>query len=146
MKRDQLLTAAVSGLLFGTGLAISGMTDARKVVNFLDIAGHWDPSLGLVIITALVVTVPAFTWARHRLHSFDGQPLPASPAGGIDRRLITGSALFGIGWGIAGWCPGPALANLGAGSLDALWFVLAMLAGGGLIRLISSPRTSGTLR
>ena len=141
MKRDQLLTAAVAGLLFGAGLAISGMTDARKVVNFLDIAGHWDPSLGLVMIAALAVAVPAFAWARHRQRTLDGQPLPPPPARSIDRHLIAGSALLGIGWGIAGWCPGPALANLGAGSLDALWFVLAMLAGGALIRLIPPART-----
>ena len=130
MKRGA--DALLSGLLFGLGLAVSGMTDPDKVLNFLDITGQWDPSLALVMAAALAVSVPGFAWARRRQRSFTGEPLTA--------RLLLGSALFGIGWGIAGYCPGPALANLARGSGEALLFVTAMLAGSQLARLADTRR------
>ena len=137
MKRIAL--ALLAGLLFGSGLAISGMTNPDKVLNFLDVAGRWDPSLALVMGGALLVSIPGFAWTRRRSASLCGEPLPMSPATGIDARLLGGSMLFGIGWGIAGYCPGPALANL-AHAGEAIAFVVAMLAGSQLARLLpTSP-------
>ena len=133
MKRGAY--ALLSGLLFGLGLAVSGMTDPDKVLNFLDITGQWDPSLALVMAAALAVSVPGFAWARRRQRSFTGEPLPALPPQSLTAGLLLGSALFCIGWGIAGYCPGPALANLARGSGEALLFVTAMLAGSQLARL-----------
>ena len=129
------VSALLSGLLFGLGLAVSGMTDPDKVLNFLDITGQWDPSLALVMAAALAVSMPGFAWTRRRQRSFTGEPLPALPPQSLSARLLLGSALFGIGWGIAGYCPGPALANLARGSGEALLFVTAMLAGSQLARL-----------
>lgn len=128
MKR--MTIAMLSGLLFGLGLALSGMTNPDKVLNFLDITGHWDPSLALVMGGALMIAVPGFAWARKRRH-FDAASPPTSSS--PDTRLLIGSALFGIGWGVAGYCPGPAIANL-AHTREALIFVIAMLAGSQLTR------------
>lgn len=132
MKR--FLIASIAGLLFGSGLAISGMTDPDKVLNFLDLAGTWDPSLALVMATALVVSMPGFAWARRRGRSCIDTPLPDAPSPTIDARLVVGSALFGVGWGIAGYCPGPALANLSQATVEAAVFVVALLAGSLLCR------------
>ena len=129
MKR--ILIGLAAGLLFGLGLAVSGMTNPDKVLNFLDITGRWDPSLGLVMGGALLVSVPGFAWARRRRPDACAAPQYQH----VDRRLLTGSALFGMGWGIAGYCPGPALANL-AHAGDAIAFVIAMLAGSQLARLL----------
>jgi len=136
MKR--VVIALLAGALFGLGLAISGMTDPDKVLNFLDIAGRWDPSLALVMGGALLVSVPGFALARKRGDCACGDALPAPASQRIDTRLIAGSALFGIGWGIAGYCPGPALANLAHGG-EAVAFVVAMLAGSQLARLLPTP-------
>lgn len=122
--------ALAAGALFGLGLAVSGMTNPDKVLNFLDVAGRWDPSLGLVMGGALLVSVPGFAWIRR--HRPDACAAPAYQH--VDTRLLAGSALFGIGWGIAGYCPGPALANL-AHAGEAIAFVGAMLAGSQLARL-----------
>ncbi len=132
-----LVHGATAGALFGLGLAVSGMTDPDKVLNFLDLAGHWDPSLALVMGGALAVALPGFAWVRRRGRTLSGEPLPAPPATTIDRRLLLGSALFGIGWGIAGYCPGPALANLAHGTVEAVVFVVALLAGSQLARLVA---------
>ena len=132
MKRMAFALAA--GLLFGLGLAVSGMTNPDKVLNFLDLAGQWDPSLALVMGGALAVSVPGFAWLRRRGRTLAGEALPPPPSPLIDRRLVAGSALFGIGWGVAGYCPGPALANLAHAS-EAIVFVIAMLAGSQLARL-----------
>ena len=129
MKR--ILIGLAAGLLFGLGLAVSGMTNPDKVLNFLDITGRWDPSLGLAMGGALLVSVPGFAWARRRRPDACAAPQYQH----VDRRLLTGSALFGMGWGIAGYCPGPALANL-AQAGDAIAFVIAMLAGSQLARLL----------
>jgi len=131
-------TALLAGLLFGCGLALSGMTDPDKVLNFLDVGGRWDPTLALVLGGALAISLPGFAWLQRRGRAFDGSALPPSPAARVDARLLGGSALFGIGWGIAGYCPGPALANL-AHADEALVFVLALVAGSQLARLAIRP-------
>lgn len=134
MKR--IAHALVAGAIFGLGLAVSGMTNPDKVLNFLDVAGHWDPSLALVMGAALAVATPGFAWLRRRGCTLDGDALPAQPGTRLDRRLLAGSALFGIGWGLAGYCPGPALANLAHGGSDAIVFVVAMLVGSQLARFL----------
>ena len=132
MKR--LGIAVLAGALFGLGLAVSDMTDPDKVLNFLDVAGRWDPSLALVMGGALLVSVPGFARVRRRRPDACAAALYQQ----VDARLLIGSALFGIGWGIAGYCPGPALANL-AHAGEAIAFVGAMLAGSQLARLLPSP-------
>lgn len=136
----RVVHAAIAGMLFGVGLALSGMTDPDKVLNFLDVTGAWDPSLALLMGAALAVAVPGFAWLRRRGCTLDAQPLPAPPGRNIDARLLGGSALFGIGWGLAGYCPGPALANLAHGTTEAVVFVAAMLAGSRLARLAARSR------
>lgn len=121
--------AAISGLIFGIGLIASGMTDPAKVKGFLDLAGAWDPSLGLVMGGAIAVGVGAFALAKRRKRSWTGERMELSTSTVIDARLIGGGVLFGVGWGVAGYCPGPALVALGGGSASAGLFVLAMLAG-----------------
>ncbi|WP_197342435.1 DUF6691 family protein [Ralstonia solanacearum] len=120
-----IFIAWVAGLLFGAGLMVSGMANPAKVLGFLDLAGRWDPSLAFVMAGAILVGAVAFFIARRRGRSLLG--LPASTA--ITARLVLGSAAFGIGWGLAGFCPGPALVALGAGAPKAWGFVAAMLAG-----------------
>ena len=124
-----ILTSLLAGLLFGLGLIISGMANPAKVLGFLDLAGAWDPSLALVMGGAVGVGMLAFWLARRRALSVLGAPMVQPPARQIDRRLVAGSVLFGIGWGIAGFCPGPALVALGMGLPKALVFVAAMLLG-----------------
>ena len=119
----------LAGLLFGVGLIVSGMADPAKVLGFLDLAGAWDPSLALVMAGAIAVGSVAFWVAGRRTRSLLGLQMILPEARHIDRRLIGGSVLFGIGWGIAGFCPGPALVALGMGQAKAAVFVLAMLAG-----------------
>ena len=123
------LMSFVTGLLFGFGLLVSGMANPGKVLGFLDLAGIWDPSLAFVMIGAIAVSMAAFRLASGRSTTLLGgaMHLPASRA--IDRRLVGGSVVFGIGWGLAGFCPGPALVALGAGQAKAGVFVIAMLAG-----------------
>jgi uncharacterized membrane protein YedE/YeeE len=128
----QLTTALLAGLLFGLGLIVSGMTDPAKVIGFLDITGHWDPSLALVMGGAILVGLVAFRSAGKRTHALLGEPMRVPTASKIDRRLILGAIAFGAGWGLAGYCPGPALASLlafGEGSAKAWLFALAMFSG-----------------
>jgi len=122
-------TAFLSGLVFGLGLVVSGMADPSKVIGFLDLAGRWDPSLALVMAGAIAVGAGAFALAERRIGTLLGLPMRLPGARTIDRRLVGGSVLFGIGWGIAGICPGPALVLLGNGEVKGLVFVAAMLAG-----------------
>lgn len=124
-----VFTSFLAGLVFGLGLILSGMADPAKVLGFLDLAGPWDPSLALVMMGAIAVGLVAFTAAKHRTKSLLGLDLKLPTARHIDRRLLGGSLLFGVGWGIAGFCPGPALAALGMGELKAVVFVAAMLLG-----------------
>jgi len=137
-----ILTAMLAGLVFGIGLIISGMANPAKVLGFLDISGSWDPSLAFVMAGAIAVGALAFALARRRSASLLGAPIKLPAGREIDRRLVTGSALFGVGWGIAGFCPGPGLVALGMGESKAFVFVLAMLAGMGLFELIEhrAPR------
>lgn len=125
------LIAFAAGLLFGIGLMVSGMTDPSKVLGFLDLAGDWDPSLAFVMAGAIVVGLLVFTAAARRSSTLLGDPLRLPAATQIDRRLVGGGILFGIGWGLAGYCPGPALAALLSGGLKPLVFTLALLAGMG---------------
>jgi uncharacterized protein len=125
----QWLAAAGVGVLFGFGLLLSGMANPAKVQAFLDLAGPWDPSLALVMGGAIAVALPVYAWTRRRRHSLWGHPLPASPSQQLDGRLVGGSLLFGAGWGLAGYCPGPALVSLGLGWGPAWWLVAGMLAG-----------------
>jgi uncharacterized membrane protein YedE/YeeE len=124
-----LVTALLTGLVFGFGLLLSGMADPAKVLGFLDIAGAWDPSLALVMAAAVAVAMGAFRLAGRRASSYLGQEMRLPAAGRTDRRLLAGSAVFGAGWGIAGFCPGPAIVALGMGLRPAMVFVAAMLAG-----------------
>ncbi|MDR7379847.1 putative membrane protein YedE/YeeE [Rhodoferax ferrireducens] len=126
------ISALLSGLVFGLGLIVSGMANPAKVLGFLDLAGVWDPSLAFVMAGAIAVAAVAFALARRRSHSLLGAPMQLPSARRIDRRLVIGSLLFGVGWGVAGFCPGPALVGLGMGADKALVFVAAMLAGMGL--------------
>ncbi|MFH0131847.1 DUF6691 family protein [Variovorax sp. VaC1] len=123
------LASLLAGLVFGLGLIVSGMANPAKVLGFLDLAGAWDPSLAFVMAGAIAVGMVAFMVARRRTVSFLGAEMRLPSARHIDRRLIVGSLLFGVGWGIAGFCPGPGLVALGMGETKALVFVAAMLAG-----------------
>jgi len=118
-----------AGLVFGIGLLLSGMSDPGKVIGFLDLAGSWDPSLAFVMAGAILVGFFAFRAARRRSSDFFGGAMRLPAAGDIDARLVLGSLAFGVGWGLAGYCPGPALVSLGSGQDAAAWFVLAMLGG-----------------
>ena len=117
------------GLLFGLGLILSGMTDPGKVIGFLDLFGSWDPSLALVMGGAIMVGIFAFTIAKKRTTTFLGGVLRFPTNADIDKRLVIGSLMFGAGWGLAGFCPGPALVSMADGQPKALVFVLAMLVG-----------------
>jgi uncharacterized membrane protein YedE/YeeE len=136
------LLAFVAGLVFGLGLLLSGMADPGKVLGFLDLAGAWDPSLAFVMAGAIAAGALAFALARRRTRTLLGDAMPLQAKNGVDRRLVAGSLLFGAGWGLAGFCPGPALVALGMGESKAIVFVLAMLAGMGLFELIEARRRS----
>lgn len=123
------LLAFVAGVIFGLGLLTAGMANPAKVLGFLDLAGAWDPSLALVMAAAIGVAFLPFSWARSQRSSLLGAPMQLPVTRELDRRLIGGSLLFGIGWGIAGICPGPAVALLLTGRWQALLFVAAMLVG-----------------
>ena len=130
------LGVLASSLLFGLGLAMSGMINPAKVIGFLDVAGHWDPTLAFVMGGAVLIGLPLFPWVlRHERPLLESCfRLPATTA--IDRRLIVGAAIFGIGWGMVGICPGPGFAGLVSGVPAIALFVVAMLAGMGIFRLI----------
>jgi uncharacterized protein len=124
-----MFTSLLAGLVFGLGLIVSGMANPAKIHGFLDLAGRWDPSLAFVMTGAIAVGVIAFAMANKRTVSLIGAEMKLPAARHIDRRLVVGSALFGIGWGVAGFCPGPGLVALGMGEAKAVVFVAAMLAG-----------------
>lgn len=132
----KLLFALLAGMLFGLGLIISGMSDPSKVLGFLDITGIWDPSLAFVMGGAVLVGSLIFPYASKRTQSILGEDMHLPIAKQIDRRLVFGSITFGVGWGLAGYCPGPALASLALGDLRPWIFVSAMLVGMGLFELI----------
>jgi uncharacterized membrane protein YedE/YeeE len=123
------LSEFLMGLLFAWGLLISGMTDPGKVIGFLDLAGAWDPSLALVMGGAIAVGFFAFGAAKKRTSNFFGGALHLPTSRDIDKRLLLGSLLFGAGWGLAGFCPGPSIVSMAAGQPKASVFVVAMIAG-----------------
>lgn len=130
----------VLGLSFGLGLLISGMTDPGKVQGFLDLVGLWDPSLAFVMGGGVMVGLLAFGWARKKPRSLSGAPFHWPEMTQIDRPLILGSLMFGLGWGLAGFCPGPALVAMAAGNDKALVFVLAMMVGMVLFEVFKKKR------
>lgn len=123
------VTALLAGLLFGIGLMVSGMANPAKVLGFLDLAGRWDPSLAFVMLGAIAIGSLAFFIAKRRKRSLLGLPIQLPASAKVTLRLILGSTAFGIGWGLAGFCPGPALVAMGAGYPKAWGFVAAMVAG-----------------
>jgi uncharacterized protein len=123
------ISAFLIGLLFGVGLIVSGMTNPAKVQAFLDLAGPWDPSLALVMVGAITVAFIGFRRGKTMQTSWLKALMQLPGRGSIDTRLVVGSVAFGAGWGLAGFCPGPALVSLGAGESKAVIFVGAMLAG-----------------
>ena len=141
-----LIAALAAGLVFGIGLILSGMTDPGKVIGFLDLAGNWDPSLAFVMGGAIAVGFFAFALAGRRGRTFLGGALHLPQRRDVDNRLVGGSLLFGIGWGLAGFCPGPALVSFASGVDQAAVFVAAMLGGMALFhaaeRLLKRPGSS----
>lgn len=121
--------ALVAGLFFGIGLIVSGMSNPAKIINFLDITGQWDPSLALVMCGAIGVGLLGFRLANQREKTLCDDPLQLPSIGKIDPRLLIGSTLFGVGWGLAGICPGPGFVQLGAGTSQGVIFVLALVIG-----------------
>lgn len=130
------LSAGAAGLLFGLGLAVSQMVDPAKVLGFLDMAGAWDPSLAFVMGGAVSVCLITFRLVDRRAAPIFGSGFTRMSAGGLDRRLIGGSLLFGVGWGLVGFCPGPAVTSLAYGKTESLIFVAAMLVGAGIHNLV----------
>lgn len=124
-----LLTALLTGSIFGIGLSISRMIDPNKVLGFLDVAGNWDPSLALVMAGALAVAIPGFFLVRRQGKPLMEQRFHLTDKTALDKALLGGAAIFGIGWGMTGYCPGPAVANLALGNLEALYMVLAIYIG-----------------
>lgn len=124
-----LLTALLAGGIFGIGLSISHMIDPNKVLGFLDITGNWDPSLALVMAGALAVAMPGFYWVRRQGKPLQDQRFHLTDKTTLDLALLGGSAIFGIGWGMTGYCPGPAVANLVLGNLEAVYMVTAIYLG-----------------
>jgi uncharacterized membrane protein YedE/YeeE len=124
-----LLTAFIAGLLFGSGLILSGMSNPAKVLAFLDVTGQWDPSLLFVMVGAILVAAIAFRVGGARARTVFGGTIHMPGAARIDGRLVLGAIVFGVGWGLVGYCPGPALTSLGVGGWPTLLFVAAMIAG-----------------
>ena len=135
-----LIISLFCGLIFGLGLLISGMANPQKVLGFLDITGLWDPSLILVMAGAILAALLPFQWAKNQSRSLLGQTMQLPDKTQIDRPLIVGSLLFGIGWGLAGICPGPAIVLLGFKQINAIYFVLAMLAGMWIFQILQKRK------
>jgi len=133
----QIMIAFVIGLIFGLGLILSGMTNPAKIIGFLDIFGDWDPALALVMIGALIVSATSFQLIKKNKKTYFGQQLNLPANNKIDHKLIIGSLIFGIGWGLAGYCPGPALVSVMHGGYQPVVFVLSMLAGMGIFEIFN---------
>lgn len=136
----KVISAAILGALFGVGLLVSGMLDPAKVLGFLDVTGNWNPQLAFVMGGAIAVAAPAFRYARRRSTSLLDTPLEIPPGRPIDRRLLMGAGLFGLGWGLAGICPGPGIVLLGLGGAPAWVFGAAMVAGGLAMERLAAVR------
>jgi len=138
----KILFALIGGLVFGVGLILAGMANPAKVLGFLDIAGKWDPSLAFVMGGAVAVGLVGFRLAHSQALAWTGEPRVWPALHGLDKRLVGGALLFGVGWGIAGICPGPALVLLGAGSGKALVFVVAMIVGMAVHAVVTSGHSA----
>ncbi|AXF85479.1 hypothetical protein DTO96_101210 [Ephemeroptericola cinctiostellae] len=125
----KIVVSLLTGLMFGLGLIVAGMVNPAKVLGFLDITGAWDPSLVFVMVGGIGVAAAGFHFAKKQRHALLGGAMDFPSARGIDQRLVVGSLMFGVGWGIAGFCPGPAVVSVGAGSMQAMIFTAAMLLG-----------------
>jgi uncharacterized membrane protein YedE/YeeE len=141
-----VIASLLAGLVFGLGLIVSGMANPAKVLGFLNLAGPWDPSLALVMVGAIAVGLVAFHVARKRTTSLLGAAMELPISRQIDRRLVLGSVLFGVGWGIVGFCPGPAIVALGMGQAKAVVFVVAMLFGMGIFELFERRKQAVLMR
>ena len=141
----KLVFAWITGLVFGSGIAISGMIDPAKVLNFFDLAGTWDPSLAFVMGGAVVVTFIGYRLVLRRRAPLFEPRFQVPTASAIDMRLVGGSALFGIGWGIAGFCPGAAIPALGTGRWEVVLFLVSVVAGIGLRRILARPSQAATV-
>jgi len=137
-----LLTALLAGLVFGVGLCISGMTDPKNVLAFLDVTGHWSPNLAGVMLGAISVHA---AWLRWGTATRGGPAFSVPPRAGVDGALLGGAAVFGVGWGLAGYCPGPAVVALGTGATAPLVFMAAVLAGMALSEALKRPLPGRTL-
>ena len=147
-KHLDTLSSFIVGLIFGIGLILAGMTNPAKVIGFLDITGTWDPSLAFVMGGAILVAIIAFRFAKKRTANFLGGAMRMPTSDMIDKRLVIGSLLFGAGWGMAGFCPGPALTSIGTGNPKAVIFVIAMIVGMAIFELVDrfwhQPRQAAT--
>ena len=130
-----IILAAAAGVLFGVGLLVSGMTVPAKVTGFLDVGGAWDPSLAFVMAAAIGVHAPLAALVRRRARPLFGDRFHLPPQAAIDLPLVAGAAIFGVGWGLSGYCPGPAIVSLGSGALGVLVFVAAFVVATALTRL-----------
>lgn len=135
-----IFTSLIAGLIFGLGLILSGMANPSKIIGFLDITGQWDPSLLFVMVGALAISFFAFHYVSKRETTCLQQTVQLPNAKQIDQKLVIGSITFGMGWGIAGYCPGPALTSLLTGNLEPVIFVVAMLTGMGVHAWVESKR------
>jgi uncharacterized membrane protein YedE/YeeE len=142
----QVVMALIAGLVFGIGLIAAGMTDPSKVIGFLDLAGAWNPSLAFVMGGAILVGMVAFRFAGKREKSLLGAAMRLPTASQIDRRLVLGGLTFGVGWGLAGYCPGPALASLATGAVEPVIFTIAMLVGMGIFELLDRATQARKMR
>lgn len=138
-----LALSLVAGIVFGLGLVISGMSNPAKVIGFLDVSGAWDPTLLVVMGGALAVTLPGFTLLRRRSRPLFAREFQWPARKDVDARLIGGAALFGVGWGIAGFCPGPAITALVTGRMEVVLFVCAMVGGAAAHRLLFDAPAPG---
>ena len=135
----RILSTLFAGLLFGTGLILSGMANPTKVQNFLDVFGTWDPSLAFVMGGAILVTAPGFWFVQKRSTPFFHDTFHLSTRKDVDARLLTGAALFGVGWGLGGLCPGPVVTSLPFATTGVLVFVPTMLVGMSLAKFTALP-------
>lgn len=136
-----LIISAICGLLFGIGLAASDMNNPERVQSFLDIAGNWDPSLMFVMVGALFIAIPSFQWVLNKLKKpLNSEHFHLASKTSIDGKLLSGAVLFGIGWALVGYCPGPAIAALSYGYTDVFIFVIAMMIGAKVHQLIDKPQ------
>jgi uncharacterized membrane protein YedE/YeeE len=141
-QAGEVAVAFAAGLIFGAGLVVSGMANPAKVLGFLDLFGAWDPSLALVMAGAVGVGLVGFAFASRRTQSALGLPMRLPESDAIDQRLVVGAAVFGVGWGLAGFCPGPALVALATGSPKAILFVVSMIAGMAGFEVFTRPAGS----